>query len=478
MFTVDTKHKEEYMMIRKILTAILCLAMALALPLASLAATETTVSVAPGSAYSSIPMLNDLLDALSLSFVSDEDATAGSFSLRISGQDALTIAARVDKDALYIDNVILGDDPVCLPFSDIEKLFKEAMKASGMDEAAFASLEEALSGIMSGKPVNRLGLRELKGLSFTEKMEQLKTVFAADSAMVAYIDDIQQRMKVTDGVYTSHDHDVASQKWELTITKDDYMKLFETDYVKSAFRFFARASGGEFEVDELLDAMNDAMKDVDINAQTTMYTYDKGKVLVSFETTVAVTGTVDSVKEIDGSMTTTKQAVNTETAMAYNRLTSKGVTSHLGTMTMMNDGEQMMTARFKMDESDENAKGTLGMLVDGTEMNVGYEQTLADDVTTREISLYMRENATSLLEPAAYESPIFTVKVENKPNDGSGLQKVLNATVGSSIQPLIMGQDEMQTYLSGLLTRAQQTLFNIISMLPESVVQNLGTLMN
>lgn len=72
-------------MTRKLITTLLCLVLAVALPLAALADTRHTLTLIPGDDLSAVPAIADLCDALSLTLTKGEKS--GGLTLSVGGED-------------------------------------------------------------------------------------------------------------------------------------------------------------------------------------------------------------------------------------------------------------------------------------------------------------------------------------------------------------------------------------------------------
>ena len=77
-------------MTRKLITTLLCLVLAVALPLAALADTRHTLTLIPGDDLSAVPAIADLCDALSLTLTKGEKS--GGLTLSVGGEDIATVA--------------------------------------------------------------------------------------------------------------------------------------------------------------------------------------------------------------------------------------------------------------------------------------------------------------------------------------------------------------------------------------------------
>ena len=106
--TPHRKYKEDSIMTHKLITTLLCLVLAVALPLAALADTRHTLTLIPGDDLSAVPAIADLCDALSLTLTKGEKS--GGLTLSVGGEDIATVALGADSTGLYAQSTLLGDD--------------------------------------------------------------------------------------------------------------------------------------------------------------------------------------------------------------------------------------------------------------------------------------------------------------------------------------------------------------------------------
>ena len=103
-------------MTRKLITTLLCLVLAVALPLAALADTRHTLTLIPGDDLSAVPAIADLCDALSLTLTKGEKS--GGLTLSVGGEDIATVALGADSNGVYVESTLLGDDVYYVNWDD------------------------------------------------------------------------------------------------------------------------------------------------------------------------------------------------------------------------------------------------------------------------------------------------------------------------------------------------------------------------
>ena len=137
-------------MTRKLITTLLCLMLAVALPLAALADTRHTLTLVPGDELAAISAVADLCDALAFTLTKGEKS--GAMTLSISDEDIATVAAGrgADSTGLYVQSTLLGDDVYYVNWDDgfayISDLLVEMAEVNGMetDDGMAATMESML----------------------------------------------------------------------------------------------------------------------------------------------------------------------------------------------------------------------------------------------------------------------------------------------------------------------------------------------
>lgn len=126
-------------MTRKLITTLLCLVLAVALPLAALADTRHTLTLIPGDDLSAVPAIADLCDALS--FDPDQGREVGrGLRFPVGGEDIGHRCAGRGQTRLYVQSTLLGDDVYYVNWDDgfayVSNLVMEIAEASGMETDA------------------------------------------------------------------------------------------------------------------------------------------------------------------------------------------------------------------------------------------------------------------------------------------------------------------------------------------------------
>ena len=278
-------------MIRKILTTVLCVLLVMALPLSALAATQHTLSIIPGDEMASVDAVTDLFKTLSFRLTTDEDAAA--IGIAMDDTDVLTAAMRSDENGVYVQSDSLADGVLYFTWDEIFDAALTSMKELDADEEDTQAVQQALDQakqqfVTALSTASSLSVSEAK--TPEEGMAAVKEMFKDDPVMVSFVEDIYNRMKQTEGEFTSAAHDPATLKMELSITADDYVKICDSKYMRNiletaAEQEFPDATAGEkaAKVDELIAKMKEMYSKSEINIPITILTAEEGNTLISME---------------------------------------------------------------------------------------------------------------------------------------------------------------------------------------------------
>ncbi len=442
-------------MIRKLLTSLLCLLLALSLPLCAFAANQTTISVGLGDELAQQQFVKDLLDVVAIRVVNDAETGAAALSVLISDESVVTAAFRADEEGIFAQSDVLGDKTVFIGMEDLQELMKEAMEQSGTQ-----------------LPMNFTGAFDLNKL-----LEDIIKVASEDAELIEAAEDIANRAVVTDGEFASELHDTAERKTELTLANADYVKFIETKTVRYVIETLLKMSNPAMsesdinaQIDSALDEAKKAYEQMDITEAITAYTVDGDKTLVALTVDTQMVESQDKVAEGEKPQTVLMP-------MSYNRLTVESGALHTVSIeAQSNDKTEAVIKAHLNENNDGTANGLLGILAGPQEINVAYNRTVDADAAVNVLDVYTRSGATSLLEPAASDRPIISLKVETKEVSGEELAAVAAATKENSVELLKMSQDEAQEFGAEVTTRASQLMFAVLSKMPASVLENLGAL--
>ena len=104
-------------MTRKLITTLLCLILAVALPLAALADTRHPLTILPGDDLAAIPAFEDFCEALSVTLTTGEKS--GGLTIGIGGEEIATVARGADSTGLYVHSDLLSDEVLYLTWDSV-----------------------------------------------------------------------------------------------------------------------------------------------------------------------------------------------------------------------------------------------------------------------------------------------------------------------------------------------------------------------
>ena len=463
-------------MIRKWLTVLLSLLLAVALPLAALADTQHTLTIIPGDDMATIPAVADLFDVLSLTVTPGEKAGALTFS--VADTDIATLAMSADTTGLYVHSNLLSDDVLYVTWDDafafLTQVMISAMEAEG--EKVDAATREALeTGMQQYKTVILSCLDSADAASFSpttreEAMEMISKMFGDDPKMMEYIEGIYNKMTVEDGSFTDDERDPADQKYTLTLGKEDLLKVCDSNYMRDTMTAAISSSESSLNEAEIAKKVDEAIEEVrkmysegEYQLDMTVYTANDGETLIGME------------MGMNMKMSSGNDSVAMTMNANYDRLTSEAGVSHKGDMSMgMNedDGIQLLLDLNK--GVDGNTTGLAGMMVDDDALTVTLSaKPIGNDGRERVAAIYLREDAAAIIAPAAAERPLITFKITSGPATGDKLSAIEKATPDSSVNVMKLSAEEMQTLVSDISSRCMQALYTAMGKLPDSVLNTL-----
>lgn len=464
-------------MIRKWLTVLLSLLLAMALPLAALADTQHTLTIIPGDDMAAIPAVADLFDVLSLTVTPGEKA--GALTLTVADTDIATIAMSADTTGLYVQSALLSDDVLYVTWDDAFAFLTQVMIA-GMEaegEKVDAATREALeTGMEQYKTalLSSLGSAEATA-SFSpttreEAMEMVSKMFKDDPKMMEYVEGIYDKMVVEDGSFTDDERDPADQKYSITLNKEDLLKVCDSNYMRDLMTSTISSTDSSLSEAEVAKKVDDALAEVrkmysegEFQMDMTMYTADAGETLIGMEMGM-------NMKISDGD-DTVAMTMN----LNYDRLTSEAGVSHKGDMSMVVDDDDAVQLLLDLNKGrDGITTGLAGMMVDDEALTVTLNaKPIGNDGRERTAALYLREDATAIIAPAASERPVITFKVTSGPAAGDKLSAIEKATPDTSVNVMKLSAEEMQTLVTDISGRCMQALYTAMGKLPASVLNTL-----
>lgn len=455
-------------MLRNCLKTLLCVLLVLMLPLCALADVQHSLKVIPGSGMGPDQAVADLMDAISLKLT--QGAKSGALTIALEDADIATAAVTADATGVYVHSNLLSDDVLYVTWDDgfayLTEVLKAAMQAEGMPESELAALEQGMAEIKNV-------IVKAEGSGMAGGLETLQSNAAAlvlpdNSDWQTFASVIGEKMVVENGSFADAQRDTADQKYMLTLTSEDMLKLCDTEYMRTLMREVAAVanSGAEAEelekaADELLEQAREAYRTSDYEMVMTMYTQNGGSAVAGIEMGMSM-----AVKKENN---TSHIAMN----LNYDRLTDENGVAYMADMAVALDGESAVQMAFELHRGlDEVSKGSLALLAEGEEITFLYRaENTQPDVRERRVDLYLRSGATAIIAPAFSDRPVIGFEVVTSPADPAVLAKVEQADPHNSVNVMKLSDEEMQALGSGISARCMQAVYSALAKLPTSALQ-------
>lgn len=456
-------------MIRKWMTVLLSLMLALALPLTVFAEKlQHTLTIEPGDDLASIQALADIFDVLSLTFTSGEKS--GALTLTLDGTDVATIALGADVTGLYAQSNLLSDEVLYVTWDDGFAFLSGVLSSAATDEASAAAVEAMEDSLTEAKAAivstMQNGMPASQPKNSEELVAMFEQMFPNDPKMIEYAQGIYDKLVVEEGTFEAAGRDTAAWKQSLTMTGEDFVAVAETNYMRSMMEQILKQESPELQGAELNAAIDELIAEV-------VEVYQNNDIQVSVEayaTDEAMTDPVGMAMRMQMNIAEEGETINAVMSMDYNRLTDVNGVSHKALMNMTIDQENAMDLLFDLYKgADDVSTGMLSMLVEGEQITITYDAANTGSARNRAASLYMRSGASAIIEPAASERPLITFNVQTQPADPAVLAQIDTADAHSAVNVMKLSEEEMQTLVSGIVARAQQIYSTALSKLPPSV---------
>lgn len=462
-------------MIRKWTTVVLSLLLAVMLPLCAFADTQHTLAVIPGDALASEQAIAELLDVLAIRLT--KGLKSGALTLMLDGTDIVTAGLKGDATGLYAYSDLISDDVLYITWDDAFALLTDVMKATleaqGADAAALSELEQSMGeakATVVAAAAN--GMQTAATATPEQSIAVVEEMFGDDPAMMAYVEGVVEKLTVEEGTFTDPQRDVAYQKHTLTLTAEDVLPVMESAYVRTVLRDALAAEAADVSeaemnalIDEQIAQAKTVLENSDMRMSCITYSTDGGQTPVGME--MGMTMNVENVNE-QGELVPFKMGMN----MNYDRYTDESGVAHKADMNMAMNGETMMEARFDLHRGiDDVSKGMLGLLMDGEELVFTYRaENTQPDVREREVQMYLRSNATAVLEPAASDRPLIGFEIVTSQADPALLSGLEQADATNCVDVMKLSDEALQTLMNGVSMRAQNALYTALPKLPTSVL--------
>lgn len=458
-------------MIRKWMTTLLAMLLAMMLPLCALADTQHILTILPGDALATEQAVADLCKVLSFSLTTGKES--GALTIGLDGKDLLTAAAKADVSGLYVNSNILSDDVLYVTWEDGFAVLSQALTAQLPEEEAQAfqqamaeAQEQVTTALQSGMPASIPAV-----VTPAEGLEQIKQMYPDDPGLIKMYENMFSRMVEEKGEFAAENRDTATGKYSMTMTAEDLVAVCDTKLMRSSIEQMLKAENPEMSADELakavdavLDEVREIYRNTDLNAVMTAYTVDEGLTLVGMEMTMPMTMRVE------------EEAFSMDANLQYNRLTDANGVSYKADMNIILPESEGGNVAVQFDlyrGADHVSKGSLALLAGGAEFTITYNAANNGDVRTRLAEVYMRTGAAAIIPPAASDRPLIGFQVITEPADPAVLAKIEAADSTNAVNVMKLSAEEMSALGSDVEARAMQLVFNAMGSLPASVLTML-----
>ena len=494
-------------MFRKILASVLCLMLALAMPLTSLAATDIALKIVPGAELAATDeSIKTIFDNLFLRLIVEDES--GLLAIESDKGEILSAGIRADEQGFYVASALLGDRVLYFSAEEVSAFMIEMMRQSGADEATIAQMEQSLAQLSGQPAINAAAGSPINGMMFDDDALENMTaeeLYANDPAMLQFVKNMEEKMVVTEGEFTDAAYNTATTKTELVMTSEDLMLVFDSEMVKEMYGSMAQSTG--MTAEELLATVKDVFSQLDMTYNIVAYT--NGDDLCAMQLDMVMKGDVTmEVTDTTGKTSTDTATFDMTMDLDMNVLTT-GDVENMNIVTTMVDNTQSQTIGFIANIAENDAADTVafdGNLTEGEQTVMlfqgafaegeddainGWVGILADNqqvtftLTGKEtnnvydalVSIYTRGDSTAIVEPTWSDSAIISFAVRVQETQTPALLNVLNnATPETSVQLLQMDQDALNNEINAISGDAMGALFTGLGNLPSdlfSMVMNL-----
>lgn len=494
-------------MFRKILASVLCLMLALAMPLTSLAATDIALKIVPGAELAATDeSIKTIFDNLFLRLIVEDES--GLLAIESDKGEILSAGIRADEQGFYVASALLGDRVLYFSAEEVSAFMIEMMRQSGADEATIAQMEQSLAQLSGQPAANAVAGSSINGMMFDDDALENMTaeeLYANDPAMLQFVKNMEEKMVVTEGEFTDAAYNTATTKTELVMTSEDLMLVFDSEMVKEMYGSMAQSTG--MTAEELLATVKDVFSQLDMTYNIVAYTNGddlcamqldmvmKGDVTMEVTDTTGKTSTdtatFDTTMDLDMNVLTTGDVENmnivatmvdntqSQTIGFVANIAENDATDTVAFDGNLTEGEQtVMLFQGAFAEGEDDAiNGWVGILADNQQVTFTLTGKETNDVYDALVSIYTRGDSTAIVEPTWSDSAIISFAVRVQETQTPALLTALNnATPETSVQLLQMDQDALNNEINAISGDAMGALFTGLGNLPSdlfSMVMNL-----
>ena len=467
----------------------------------------TTLTITPGELLASEQAIADLCKVTAFNFIEQNENLIGT-ALLMGGKEVFTLSMKGSGQGLYAQSHVFGKSVLFLGWDELQKQLEVMMEGMAPGSSAglatqFQTLRDAFLGNLPSMTATPQTPEEVKAL--------VRQVYGNDEVMINWVDGLLSRMVVTPGEFTGPNHDPATEKTELLLTQDDFIAIFDTQYMKDMLTQTLRSSNPTLTEEQLQAHLKEFLAEgkkeiAKISIQAPITALAHGEELVALEMPMVLQGTQQSWNSDTNEFVEAPMTVNFP--IRYHRLTVGDVKKHSFALLGEVDGDFAFSLDGECNERDEKHWDFSGNLMAGaavvsitgsgtTEGNAdimdftlavnGIDQfrlglLLRDSVKAYDVQadLYVTPTllgmgpGTSSLSDAKPLVSFNTHTIAQEP-DGR-FDAVQKATPETSLELMKMSPAEWNQFGTELNTNITQVLYAIMAELPESVLALVSTL--
>lgn len=464
-------------MIRKWLTVLLSLLLAVMLPVCAMADTQHTLRVIPGDVLASEQAVVDLLDVLS--FTVTKASKSGALSVNLADDAIATVGFTADGTGLYVQSNLLSDDVLYVTWDDGFAVVTEAMisllRSEGVSLAELTEIESAMNELKLAI-INVLNGSTAPSLSTVNKGKlilEFGKLAADDPKLVEFVSHVAKGIVTEDGTFTSDKHDAASQKITITLTSKELAMLCDTAVMRSVMEQSLReelGAGADATDEQIAQYAEKNLAELKTEIENS-----------DIRLMMTVHQNTDEGTPVNITMLTTMKADDETIAMKldYNRLSTKNGVGYKAEFSMLDSEEAFLDMLFELNRGfDAVTEGRFAVLADGEEITVTYKaQNVEADTRSRLFELFLRSDAVSIVEPAASLRPLIGFELTSSMADPALLSDLESAEAETSVNVMKLSDEEMGTLLMNIETRCMQAVYGALGSLPTNVLSLVMNMM-
>lgn len=474
-------------MTRKLISTLLCLVLAVALPLAALADTQHVLTLVPGDGMTALPAIADFCEALS--FTLNRSEKSGGLTLAVDGEDIATVALSADSTGLYVQSTLLGDDVYYLTWDDgfayAPNLITELAEKKGVKlNEAMVNMIRGILAVNKARIVAALGAMSYAGASTVTGgldavlnnretfMKAVRQVFPDDTGIADVYKRVFDKMTLEEGEFADPERDTATRHLTMVMTSEDIGPICDTQYMRSAIEMLLKVRNPELEGEELAEAAVRTTEQV-----RSIYEESGLQMIMNVYTSEEDTTLVGMDMGMEMTLPAGEEKVRVSCNLNYDRLTGNNGVDHRADMSILAGGETIGLMGLQLTQGREGVSdGYLAALVNRQQVTYVYHAENQGNERVRTLNLYRRGNAAAIIAPAASDRPIFGFRLVSGPAEDDVLEDIDHATGETAINVMKLSAEEMQSLLTDLRAHAIQAGFTALGSLSDSVTKLLMSL--